>query len=235
VSRRVTSVRHRRSWLVSGLVVVLAVAAGGAWLLLGSSVFTVRRLVILGTHDEPVAEVLAAAAVPPGSRMLGLDLDGITRRVAALPRVARVEVERDWPSSLLLRVQERMPVAVTRTTEGLRLVDATGLAYLHAPVPLPPGLPELTAPVVSPQDDATRAELAVLAALPAALRSKVLAVSATGSYDVTLTLTGHRTVRWGAAAEAARKAQVLGVLLSQPGTTYDVSAPDLPTIAGNDR
>ncbi len=223
---------RRRRWLVLGLIAALAVSAAGAWLLLGSSVGTVRRVVVLGTHDEPVAEVLAAAAVPPGSRMLGLDLDGIARRVAALPRVARVEVDRDWPSSLLLRVQERTPVAVTHTTGGLRLVDATGLAYLQVPVP-PPGLPELTAPVVAPQDDATRAELAVLAALPASLRLEVLAMSATGSYDVTLTLAGHRTVRWGSAADAARKAHVLRVLLAQPGTVYDVSAPDLPTITGS--
>jgi cell division protein FtsQ len=38
-------------------------------------------------------------------------------------------------------------------------------------------------------------------------------------------------VRWGADADDARKAAVLAPLLTRPGSTYDVSTPDLPVVS----
>jgi len=48
--------------------------------------------------------------------------------------------------------------------------------------------------------------------------------------DVQFTLAGGKRVRWGSARQGAVKAQVLAALLSQPGTVYDVSSPELPTV-----
>jgi len=49
--------------------------------------------------------------------------------------------------------------------------------------------------------------------------------------DVRLILARGRTVLWGAPDDLAHKGAVLAALLSQPGKTYDVSSPDLPTIS----
>jgi cell division protein FtsQ len=38
-------------------------------------------------------------------------------------------------------------------------------------------------------------------------------------------------VKWGNSADSERKAMVLAALLTRPGKTYDVSAPDLPTVS----
>ena len=44
-------------------------------------------------------------------------------------------------------------------------------------------------------------------------------------------ISGNRVVEWGSSDDTPRKAAVLIVLLSRPGTTYDVSSPDLATVS----
>jgi cell division protein FtsQ len=70
----------------------------------------------------------------------------------------------------------------------------------------------------------------VVRALPASVRAQITTVSAATPAQVTLHLTGNRTVNWGDADDPARKAAVLTTLLQQKGTYYDVSAPDVVTV-----
>jgi cell division protein FtsQ len=39
-----------------------------------------------------------------------------------------------------------------------------------------------------------------------------------------------KEVRWGTPERAEEKAAALTALLTQPGTVYDVTSPDLPTV-----
>ncbi|MEO7754273.1 MAG: cell division protein, partial [Terracoccus sp.] len=68
-------------------------------------------------------------------------------------------------------------------------------------------------------------------ALPTALRTEVSGVTLSSADQVTFTLThkgNRRTVVWGAAGEADLKAQLVTVLVDQPGATIDVSVPSSP-------
>jgi cell division protein FtsQ len=47
---------------------------------------------------------------------------------------------------------------------------------------------------------------------------------------ITLTLIDGRVVVWGTTDRTEEKALKLAALLTQPGQTYDVSSPDLPTV-----
>jgi cell division protein FtsQ len=203
------------------------------YLLLAGSLLGVRSVTVTGTTVLTDDQVRKAAAVPIGQSMLWLDSAAVAERVVTLAAVAQVRVERSWPSAIILQVTERVPVAFEPTGTGVRLVDGGGLffATVPAPPPAPPlGLPELHAVDGAP----ARAAATVITALadPAhqALRAELVAVTAGSPADVQLRLRGDRTVRWGSAADSDRKATVLAVLLSQPGDTYDVASPDLPTI-----
>jgi cell division protein FtsQ len=55
-------------------------------------------------------------------------------------------------------------------------------------------------------------------------------VAAPSVASITLTLNDGREVIWGTTDRTEEKALKLGALLTQPGTTYDVSSPDLPTV-----
>ncbi|MGH3935495.1 MAG: cell division protein FtsQ/DivIB [Pseudonocardiaceae bacterium] len=221
-------------WLVAGLV-VLSLGAGVTWVLLDSSLFHARSVQVLGARELPADEVRVTAAVVLGTPMLLLDMEAIQARVAAIPRVASVQVRRNLDGTVWIELTERTPVAVVRRGNVTHLVDATGTDYAMVPAG-PPGLPELRVARVGPRDAATVAALTVLTGLPEPLRTQVLSIAAKSPADVVLRFDSGRggtgrEVRWGGVEEGDRKAAVLMPLLTQPGKIYDVSSPSLPTIA----
>jgi cell division protein FtsQ len=220
-------------WLAGGLV-LLVLVGGLAWVLLSSSLFEARAVQVVGARELPIDVVQAVAAVPLGTPMLRLDTKAIETRVAAVPRVASVQVRCNIDGTVRIEVTERTPVALVRHGGSVRLVDASGLAYAAVPVE-PPGIPELRVARAGLGDAATVAALTVLTTLPDWLRIQVRSIAADSPADVVLRLDpgrsgDERKVRWGDASEGDRKAAVLGPLLTQPGEIYDVSSPALPTI-----
>lgn len=224
-ARRRVILRRRLVALLTLLSVVALVYCVFFTPLLGVRQVDVRGNAVL-TEDE----VRNVAAIASGSPLARLDLEGIHDRVAGIPRVAAVEVERQLPGTVRLLVTERVPVGSVKLPDGFHLVDSTGKDYAVLPAPAP-GVPELVLAAPSPADPATRAVVGVVNELPEKLRPDVVSVAATSGADVTLTLSGNRVVKWGSSENTARKAAVLLVLLSRPGTTYDVSSPDLATVS----
>ncbi|MDD7921837.1 cell division protein FtsQ/DivIB [Actinomycetospora callitridis] len=225
-------VRRRRS-LWAGLAAALALVAVLVWLTVWSPLLDVRDVEVVGAAPDQIEAVRAAAAVAPGTSLLWLDGDEVARDVRTLPRIASVDVSRDYPGTVVVSVTEREPVlAAPSPAGGVLLVDATGFGYRTMPE-RPPGIPALTLPpgmIPSPDEPATRAAADVAVALPAALRAEVVEVRANGRFDVGFVLTGGREVRWGADADNERKAAVLAALLTRPGVAYDVSTPDLAVV-----
>jgi len=217
-----------RRWMA--LLVVLTVA-GVAYLVMFTSLLGVRSVEVIGAKEIPKDAVLKAAAIEQGTPMVRLDADEAAARVAALPRVFEVVVERSWPSTVEILVTERTPVAVFMVGAEVHLVDRTGLDYATARA-RPPGLPTMAITGVRPADPATKAAVTVLGAIPKQLRTQVTQISAGTPGDVRLTLADGRVVKWGDARDNARKAAVLAPLLTRPGTTFDVATPEFPTTSG---
>ncbi|WP_329789688.1 FtsQ-type POTRA domain-containing protein [Lentzea sp. DG1S-22] len=224
-ARRRVILRRRLVALLTLVSVIALVYCVFFTPLLGVSQVQVRGNSVL--TEEEVRDI---AAIEPGSPLVRLDLQGIHDRVAAIPRVAAVEVERQLPGTVRLLLTERSPVGSVKMPDGFHLVDSTGKDYAIVPAAAP-GVPELVLTLPSSSDPATRAVVGVLNELPEKLRPDVVSVSATTGADVRLTLTGDRVVKWGSSELTPRKAAVLLVLLSKPGTTYDVSSPDLATVS----
>jgi cell division protein FtsQ len=199
-------------------------------IVLFTPVLGVRTVDVSGTQALTPEQVRLAAQVPMGTPMIRLDTDAIATKVANLSRVATVDVVRDWPSTILIEVTERKPVATYNGPGGVHLVDATGDDYATVAA-APPGLPTIAVPHVAPNDPATQAVFAVIAAMPQQLRPILVTISAQTPDSVRFALNNGKTVIWGDAGDAAHKSAVLAALLSQPGKVYDVSAPDLPTIS----
>lgn len=223
--------RHRR-WVISGsLVVVLVVGAvvGGHFALLKLSWFRVSQVEVQAPPGLDPNSLRAAAGIRTGTPLVAVDVDAVGRSLTSVPAVATATASRRWPHTVRLTVTERVPVALTPSATGPWLLDAGGLAYLPAPDPAPE-LPTVVAARVSPVDPATRAALAVLAALTEPVRGQLRIVRADGPNDVTLLLRDGKQVRWGSPEQSERKAAVLRALMTQRGSIYDVSAPDLPTL-----
>src|SRR2546429_7797390 len=104
-----------RPWLVGAAGLGLAGILG--WVVYGTSLLGVRPVTGHGEAILALEQVRAAAAIPGGTPLASLDLSAVRRRVSALPPVRTARVERDWPSTIVITVTERVPVAAVRRAD----------------------------------------------------------------------------------------------------------------------
>lgn len=209
-------------------VTLVALFVGLGLLLYFTPIMSARNVVITGLGAVTQDEVIAAAAVKQGTPLLQINTDDVAERVATIRRVASARVQREYPSSLRITVVERVPIVVKDYPDGPHLFDRDGVDFATAPPP--PNLPYLEADNPGPSDPPTKAALAVMTALRPEVAGQVARVSAPSVAAITLTLVDGREVVWGTTDRTEEKAQTLAALLTQPGRTYDVSSPDLPTV-----
>jgi cell division protein FtsQ len=232
VRRFMARARRRRMraalpWAMT--VGVLAVVGALVWVVYGTSVLGVRQVEVVGTDSLTPMEVEQAAAVRMHQPLAGVDLDRIRGRIEGLPPVGRAVVSRSWPSTVVIEVVERTPVAAVPVGEQFTLIDAEGVAF-RTVERRPSGLPVARLARPGPDDIHTRSALTVLSALTDELREQLVSISVPAPAQVSLALRKDRTVIWGDESQSETKAQVATVLLERKGDTIDVSAPKVVTI-----
>jgi cell division protein FtsQ len=232
VRRFMARARQRRlraavPWAVAAGIAL--VVGGLVWMVYGTAVLGVRAVRVDGTGLLTTLQVEQAAAVPMKEPLARVDLDAIRARVQALAPVDRAMVSRSWPSTVVVRVVERTPVAAVPSGKQFALIDDEGVAY-RTVADAPHGLPLARLKAPGPADLNTRAALIVLNALTPDLRGQLVAISVAAPARIQLELRKDRTVVWGDDTASDTKAQVATALLRRKGDTIDVSAPDVVTI-----
>jgi cell division protein FtsQ len=228
----------RRQWLrrwlvwryVIGSVLLVVLSVGGVWLVFFSSTLTVKHVDVQGESFLSQQQVLDAAEVPAGAHLAELDLGAIRTRVAGLAPVEHVDVSRDWPDGVLIRVTERRAVAVAEIAGRYQAMDSDGVlfrTFAHPPV----GMPRVVSDAAI-SSDALAEAARVIAAMPPGLASRVDHVGVRGVGQVSLVLRGGAVVRWGSDAQSGLKAEVLAKLLPHRARVYDVSVPGQPVTSG---
>jgi cell division protein FtsQ len=130
-------------------VLALVLLALGAIWLLSSGLQVVDRpvteLSIEGSFEHLSAAEVRAALLPhlKPAQLFDAALPVLRQSVEALPWVARVRIEREWPDRLRIRVWERTPVARWGSEA---LIDTQGETFSPRPSEVPPGLPQLEGP-----------------------------------------------------------------------------------------
>jgi cell division protein FtsQ len=221
----------RRRWLawryLLVALLVVALLAGGTWLVYFSTVLTVKRVDVEGVHLLSRPQVLRTARVPEGEQLARLDIGAIAARVRSLAAVRSADVSRTWPDGVRIVVEERVAVAVIEIGGRLRGLDAEGVVFNEYAKP-PPGLPRIS-PTSSTTPEALREAAIVVSAFPRELAAMVDHVEVKTVDQITLVLKDERIVIWGSSDDSATKAEVLLQLLRQPAQVYDVSVPGQPT------
>ncbi|RPK66567.1 Cell division protein FtsQ [Streptomyces sp. ADI96-02] len=229
------------------LLVLIAVAAAlltgfVLWALYGSSWLRVERVSTSGVEVLTRAEVEAVAATPMGAPLVSVDTDGMEDRLRQkLSRIDTVDVVRDWPHGISLKVTERKPVLLVRKGAKFVEVDAEGVRFAtvdRAPagVPLLELTPDRSASLRRfGSDRLVREAVRVAGELPEGVAKDTEAVRVT-SYDaISLRLTRDRDVTWGSGEDGAVKARVLTALMKAAPKAghFDVSAPTAPAVSGS--
>lgn len=220
--------QRRRRWRRIALGALAVVLAGVVvWAVWFSSLLEVRAVTVVGTEHLTVERVKRVAQVPLATPLPRIDTEAIEERVAELPPVESVTVERDLPHGVRITVTERTAVAWIERDSTPWAVDATGVVYR----PLnsePDHIPQLSIDADDRREVVAAARVAADLA-DSSLARQVQSISAESRDSIELDLTKGRTVVWGSAQDSAAKLDVLEPLLRIDARVYDVSAPERPT------
>lgn len=220
-----------------GIAVAVVVLLGGlAWALLASPLLAVEEEAVEVSGMTRIVDrgaVRTALDAEIGTPLLRVDTAAVADRIRGVDGVEDVVVSRSWPRGLSVTVVPREPVAAARDSGRWVLVDDEGV-QLATRRRAPDGLPRVELPLEDSgrTGPALDAVLTVLGDLPDDLRDRVSRAGAESPDQITLRLGGGALVRWGNAEENALKAEVLGVLLEEQASEYDVSVPRSPTTSG---
>ncbi|MCJ7724927.1 MAG: FtsQ-type POTRA domain-containing protein [Acidimicrobiia bacterium] len=223
--------RAKAAWL--GVAVMLVMLAGAV--ALHSPWLSVREIEIAGADRVDAARLLDEAGIGTGAIMIWLDTGTVEAAIASDPWAAVVHAGREWPSRLVVEVQERIPAMWLEGPEGWMLVSTDGMVLEVADEAgsglLTVALGLRTVPTgIRPQDPLWDELLALSSALAGPLASNSRLV-ADGS-EVWLETPGH-LVRFGHPIDLADKARVAQVMLDDglpDGATLDVGAPRRPAV-----
>jgi cell division protein FtsQ len=171
--------RRRLHRLVAVLVASVIVLLG--WFATRSPLLDVDHVEVLGAAQTPVSDVVQQSGITTGSPLVDVDVAASAAKIATLPWIADVSVERAWAGTVTVTITERAPVAVALASDGTAwLVDATGAVLAEAAAdegavviegldpPAPGGL----------LDPSSAVALGVAARLPESARPLVAAVEA---------------------------------------------------------
>nr|WP_240977389.1 FtsQ-type POTRA domain-containing protein [Planctomonas sp. JC2975] len=191
-----------------------------------------RSIDVVGTQRVQASSIRDALKGQLGTPLPLIDYGAVRKQLAGFPLIRSYSTEADPPGTLVVRIQERTPVALLQIPSGYQLVDQAGVV-MQTTAQRPGGYPIVSIPADASESSKRKefaASAAVLAALPAATLSQVDTASATGSEDVTLKFLSGVTVVWGGPEDADLKVTVLVDLQkAAPGASvYDVSSPNSP-------
>lgn len=231
VRRFTQRARRRRAGLLGalGAFLALAVVVGIA---VYSPLLALRTVEVEGADRVSPSSIQSALADQVGTPLPLVDLDRVGDELRAFPLIRSYSTESRPPSTLVIRIVERTPVAVIQSGAGFDLVDPAGVTIERATA-RPDGYPLIDLPSADLTSPRFQAATAVLVALPADFLPQVDSIQANTTDDVMLTLRSGKEVLWGSGERSADKAQVLQALVKARDDvgSYDVSAPDAP-VAG---
>ncbi|WP_435079117.1 FtsQ-type POTRA domain-containing protein [Clavibacter michiganensis] len=231
VRRFTQRARRRRAGLLGalGAVLTLAIVVGIA---VYSPLLALRTVEVEGADRVSPSSIQAALSDQVGTPLPLVDLGRVGDELRAFPLIRSYSTESRPPSTLVIRIVERTPVAVIQSGAGFDLVDPAGITIERATA-RPDGYPLIDLPSADFSSPRFQAAAAVLVALPADFLPQVDSIQANTTDDVMLTLRSGKKVLWGSGERSVDKAQVLQALVKARGDvgSYDVSAPDAP-VAG---
>ena len=141
-------------WIVvgGGLLITAAVIA-----LFNSrfGILDLREVVVQGNRSASAAEIVSAAQLYRGQSLLSLPIRHIRERIELVPWIKTVSLRRRLPHTLVISVEERVPIAVVSAPERC-LVLGEGGVVVSTDCSLSQGLMEVVGVAVSSEEPGAR-------------------------------------------------------------------------------
>ena len=166
------------------------------------------QVTLVGHRYTADKDIFEAIGLKRARTMLSFDPAAAQARLAELPWIEQVSLERVFPDRLEVRVTERTPVAVWSRGEQNFLIDGTGRTLAQVPADLMPQLPRVAG---EGADSAAAGLFAVLAPF-ADLKARFTSAQRVGGRRWTLRLSGGGAIQLPPEGEAQALAQAAGLL-----------------------
>ncbi|HEU5113892.1 MAG TPA: FtsQ-type POTRA domain-containing protein [Acidimicrobiia bacterium] len=216
------------------LLIAIGVLGGVVWLFL-SPLLSVATVTTSGIAASSAASVLVEQGVVSGTPLILVRAGSVESALEADPWVRESVVEVDWPTGVVVRIDERVPVGWLETDEGwgLYAVDGVQLAAAPEPDPLMPWIQLGPVPIDETESSPdVLGSLEFAATLPDELKAGARVRTEPGG-EIWAEVTGFQ-VRLGRPVEMGAKALSLAALLrDQPpsGSTLTLIAPTHPAVS----
>jgi cell division protein FtsQ len=227
---------RRRLLVVAGVAAGLVAVAASGWWISTSSIFRLRTFTVHGTRHTTPTELEHMAGVNDRTNVVWADLPAIEARLRSNPWVLEARVQRKLPSTLLVTVVERRPVARGGQPELLLAADGTVLGPAGSRSRLPEVQVTGSFRVGQRVQGMDASLVRVAGALVAQLPGQIQRVEAGAAGEVQVVLTDGIPVRFGDASQAEAKARALAAIVAwsvRNGVRpvyFDVSAPAAPAL-----
>ena len=144
--------------------------------------FRVRAVEVKGTQYLRPEEIVATLGVDTLASLWD-DIEPLRRRISNHPQVASVVVSRRMPGTLVVTVEENLPVALIPTAKGLLPFDSLGKQ-----LPIDPSRQALDLPVVATRDPILLKLVGAIRSREPLLFARVQEARRTGRQEIQLTL-----------------------------------------------
>jgi cell division protein FtsQ len=226
ITNKFASGNKRKRLAMTGLVVVIAI--GLALIVLASPVVAVRTVRVEGAKYADAALVRSVSDSLKGKSVLTVDTKTASERLESDPWIKFARITTSFPSSALIQINERIPVAWFLGVDNrARVIDEDGLV-LSVVDGRPTQYmwiegtgPNLTAGASSAAAYRAAGQLAM--SLPSELEPMVKHLGVAGTEEITMTLKNGTVINFGAPVDMRNKLVNVVVLLRRQDVNSIVS------------
>ncbi|MGV0109925.1 MULTISPECIES: cell division protein FtsQ/DivIB [unclassified Arthrobacter] len=224
---------HRLRNVILAVTAAALVLGGVVAYVVFSPALALRTVVVEGNTLVSTEEIHAALAPLSGTSLTQISPDRVRGMLEDKAPIEDVRIAAEPPSTLVVTVQERIPVAVLQNGADVVLIDAEGRQLARVADRAQVKLPLIDGGTNAVNSEVFSSITAVLAELPVSVLSRLNSASAASVDSIRLSLTGDQRIFWGSSERSAEKAEVLEAMLAMPASDppvkeFDVSTPDRP-------
>lgn len=204
------------------IAVLICLLAAGLFMFSQSDYFHVREVRVEGLKNIAQEEILRLLGTVKGENIFLTDTAALSRKIKIHPLVEEAAVEKKLPATLVLKIQERRPLALILNSDNLVEVDSEGtiLKFYEtwpqndSPVLTGITIPETTGPGQKLSSPQLAKELLLLREAPQGLSSLIGEINIAPDGQIVVFLTSGIRVKFGYDEDYTAKLKLLEELIA---------------------
>ncbi len=130
------SIMKSLAFRIVKIVCLLSLLCYGGYVLITKSDFIVKKfdkfkvndVIVKGSVEMDTSAIRSIAVIKNGESLLGLKIAQIKNRIQKIPHVKKVKIKRRFPSTVIISVKERKPIAIVNIG-SVFFVDRDGFLW----------------------------------------------------------------------------------------------------------